>query len=337
MSPDPSVDLVHAPLAHWAQTRGEAVAIRCGTRSIRFAQLQQQLTQRAQALSQARAPASVLVDAAQALPDRLVDFLGIIASGRCAVVGDPDWPRAVREAVRAALPTQGVETPAPQPTSPFYVGYTSGSTGAPKGYRRHHRSWTTSFQACLDAFGAHAGSCILAPGRDSHSLFLFGMLLGLWTGGGVEVQEQFSASAALDTLRSGRTPCLVAVPSQLLLMMETAQHRDGADERIGRDLRASARSYCLIPAPIADEAAEPEAGLANDGIAEIDSPVTEGPTSGACRRRIWESGEGEIFIGQAAARDTAGTYEALDEEAPFDVATEIEFTGVGCQLIVREP
>lgn len=226
MSPDPTVDLVHAPLAHWAKTRGEAVAIRCGTHSIRFAQLQQQLTQRAQALSQARAPASVLVDAAQALPDRLVDFLGIIASGRCAVVGDPDWPRAVREAVQAALPTQGVDTPAPQPTSPFYVGYTSGSTGAPKGYRRHHRSWTTSFQACLDAFGADAGSCILAPGRDSHSLFLFGMLLGLWTGGGVEVQEQFSASAALDTLRSGRTPCLVAVPSQLLLMMETAQHQN---------------------------------------------------------------------------------------------------------------
>jgi acyl-CoA synthetase (AMP-forming)/AMP-acid ligase II len=131
----------------------------------------------------------------------------------------------VRQAVLAALPTQTARMAAPTADSPFYVGYTSGSTGTPKGYRRNHRSWTESFVACLQAFGPDAGSRILAPGRDSHSLFLFGMLLGLWTGGGVVVQESFSASAALDILRSGQTPCLVAVPSQLLMMLEAARHQ----------------------------------------------------------------------------------------------------------------
>jgi acyl-CoA synthetase (AMP-forming)/AMP-acid ligase II len=53
-------------------------------------------------------------------------------------------------------------------------------------------------------------------------LFLFGMLLGIWTGAGVVIQEQFSASRALDTLRQGHTPCLIAVPSQLMLMIESA-------------------------------------------------------------------------------------------------------------------
>jgi acyl-CoA synthetase (AMP-forming)/AMP-acid ligase II len=93
---------------------------------------------------------------------------------------------------------------------------------------RHHQSWTHSFRACLDEFGPDAGSCILAPGKDSHSLFLFGMLLGLWSGGGVVVQAQFSAARALDTLREGLTPCLVAVPSQLMLMLEVAKRRGGA-------------------------------------------------------------------------------------------------------------
>jgi long-chain acyl-CoA synthetase len=65
----------------------------------------------------------------------------------------------------------------------------------------------------------------LAPGRFSHSLFLFGMVLGLWSGAGVVVQERFSAPRMMDTLRSGRTPCLVAVPSQLLLMLEIAARR----------------------------------------------------------------------------------------------------------------
>jgi acyl-CoA synthetase (AMP-forming)/AMP-acid ligase II len=56
-------------------------------------------------------------------------------------------------------------------------------------------------------------------------LFLFGMVLGLWSGAGVVVQDRFSAPRMMDTLRSGRTPCLVAVPSQLLLMLELAARR----------------------------------------------------------------------------------------------------------------
>ena len=65
----------------------------------------------------------------------------------------------------------------------------------------------------------------MAPGRFSHSLFLFGMVLGLWSGAGVVVQERFSAPRLMDTLRSGCTPCLVAVPSQLLMMLELAARR----------------------------------------------------------------------------------------------------------------
>jgi long-chain acyl-CoA synthetase len=54
------------------------------------------------------------------------------------------------------------------------------------------------------------------------------MVLGLWSGAGVVVQERFSAPRMMDTLRSGRTPCLVAVPSQLLLMLELASRRNTA-------------------------------------------------------------------------------------------------------------
>ena len=225
MHPGQRADLVHAPLADWAQSRGDVIAIQHGPQTVTFAQLHDLVAQRAATLRQARAPATVLVNPARPIADRLVDFLGIIASGRCAAVGDADWPPPVRQAVLAALPQTAVDPPAPQPTSAFYVGYTSGSTGTPKGFARHHQSWTSSFRACLEAFGPQASGRILAPGNDSHSLFLFGMLLGLWSGAGVVVQTRFSALAVLDTLRSGLTPCLVAVPSQLMLMLEVAKHR----------------------------------------------------------------------------------------------------------------
>lgn len=220
-----SPELVHSRLDRWARDRGTALAIQSEAGDITFGELAQQVQAHAEALSRARAPATVLQNSSLPLPQRLTAFLGTIASGRCAAVSDPAWPDAVLAGVRSNLPDAPCDSAAPSPFSPFYTGFTSGSTGLPKGFRRHHRSWTESFDVCLRTFGEAASARILAPGRDSHSLFLFGMLLGLWTGAGVVVQEQFSAPAALGTLASGQTPCLVAVPSQLLLMLEWAQHR----------------------------------------------------------------------------------------------------------------
>lgn len=222
------VDLVHAPLARWARDRADQVAIRSGGQALTFAQLQDAVHRRSRALEAQRAGATVLVDDQLDAIQRTLEFLAIIASGRCAAVGDTEWPAPVKAAVQRCIDSQPVDLPAPDGDTPFYIGYTSGSTGTPKGYRRHHRSWTESFRICLETFGPDAASCILAPGRDSHSLFLFGMMLGIWTGAGVVVQEKFSAAQCLDTLATGTTPCLVAVPSQLLLMLEVAAHRNCA-------------------------------------------------------------------------------------------------------------
>ena len=196
-----------------------------GHTSLTFAQLYSLVQQQAAALQARHAPATVFVDDALGTIDQMVSFLAIITSGRCAAVSDPDWPDAVRQSVQSAFSATPADVETPHLNSPFYIGFTSGSTGMPKGFRRHHQSWTESLRICLDTFGAGAASCVLAPGRFSHSLFLFGMVLGLWSGAGVVVQDRFSASRMIDTLRSGRTPCLVAVPSQLLVLLELTARR----------------------------------------------------------------------------------------------------------------
>jgi len=217
--------LIHAPLAHWAQTRAEVVALDDGHTQLTFAALHAAVAQEVLALQQRQAPATVFVDDTCSTLAQMVSFLGIVASGRCAAVTDADWPAAVRQRVQAAFAQEAASPLAPTPHTPFYIGFTSGSTGMPKGFRRHHQSWTESLRVCLNTFGADAATCVLAPGRFSHSLFLFGMMLGLWSGAGVVLQERFSASRMIDTLQQGRTPCLVAVPSQLLLMLELAKRR----------------------------------------------------------------------------------------------------------------
>ena len=219
-------ELVHGPLAHWSQVRPGAVALANGRQQLTFAQLLARVAQQAQALRARRAPATVLLRATGPGLERIVEFLAVIASGRCAAVADPDWPAPVQARIAAQFAQQPpADMPDPGPETPFYIGFTSGSSGLPKGFRRHHRSWSESFRVSAQDLGPAATQRVFVPGRMSHSLFLFAALLGLWSGAGAEIQERFGAGRALARLQSGEFPLLVAVPSQLQLMLQWAQRR----------------------------------------------------------------------------------------------------------------
>lgn len=218
-------ELVDAPLSQWTASSPARPAIIEGGLRLSFAALERAVADRARSLDAEEAPQAVLVSDAGSTAQRLVDFLGIVRSGRCAAVADPEWPPAVRERVLQHLPRTPVPADPPDGGTPFYIGYTSGSTGQPKGFLRDHRSWVESFRACRGTFGPAAAGPLLAPGGMSHSLFLFGMLFGLWTGGGIVVQPRFSAARAWASLRDGQASVLVAVPSQLLVMLEHARRR----------------------------------------------------------------------------------------------------------------
>lgn len=218
-------DWVHGPLAHWARTRPQALALANEACRLGFAELHARVQAHARRLDAEGAPATVLLHGEAGTLEGVVAFLGVIASGRCAAMADPQWPAGVAQAVAAGLSSGRVVQAEATPLSPFYIGFTSGSTGLPKGFVRHHRSWAESFRVSLQDFGPAAAARVLAPGRMSHSLFLFGALLGLWTGAGALLQERFSAPRALAALQAGGAPLLVAVPSQLVLMLEHAERR----------------------------------------------------------------------------------------------------------------
>lgn len=227
-------DLVHGPLLRWAHEHPDRPAIiqdahGSHARQLDFGQLLKAVEERGAAPTGRVLGNNVLLTSTADPLALLIDFLAVIRTGRCAAVADPDWPTEVHARMEAALRDMGDQSPAPSPPptpeTPFYIGFTSGSTGLPKGFRRHHHSWAETFRITLETFGPVAGGRVLAPGRMSHSLFLFGALLGLWSGGGTSVQSRFSAGRTLATLADGSCPVMVSVPSQLLMLLTAARRR----------------------------------------------------------------------------------------------------------------
>ena len=227
-------DLVHGPLLRWAHEHPDRPAIiqdahGSHARQLDFGQLLKAVEERGAAPTGRVLGNNVLLTSTADPLALLIDVLAVIRTGRCAAVADPDWPTEVHARMEAALRDMGDQSPAPSPPptpeTPFYIGFTSGSTGLPKGFRRHHHSWAETFRITLETFGPVAGGRVLAPGRMSHSLFLFGALLGLWSGGGTSVQSRFSAGRTLATLADGSCPVMVSVPSQLLMLLTAARRR----------------------------------------------------------------------------------------------------------------
>lgn len=191
-------------------------------------------------------------------------FLAAARAGREAQIVDPEWPAETTRNVLAELspamlvssdqnfssteavllesaalpfgavadalyaPSQPEPVQEPDLSLPFYVGFTSGSTGMPKGFRRSHRSWTESFRADALEFGIGATDVVLASGTLTHSLFLYALANGLHAGAGVVFCRRFHPNAVNRLVRQHEITVLYGVPTQLRLLVEAAEHEDGS-------------------------------------------------------------------------------------------------------------
>ncbi len=287
----------------------QAVALASECEQLTFAQLHQRVRRRRRDGSGAGRARTVLLPLHLGVVEGLVQFLAVLASGRCAAIGDAAWPPAIAQSVQAAVAALPPYRAAAPDLMPFYIGFTSGSSGQPKGFRRHHRSWVESFAITAHTFGAQPTGPVLAPGRISHSLFLFAAMLGLWTGRGARVQEKFSAETTWAQLQQAPGSTLVAVPSQLLLLMQMAQRKGWAPlaqpslvlisgARSDARARAAAASACAAGAGDEFYGASEASYITWMDVADRAHPQTVGQPFGNVQLRIGPTPHRSLPVGE---------------------------------------
>jgi long-chain acyl-CoA synthetase len=100
-------------------------------------------------------------------------------------------------------------------TLPFYMGFTSGTTGEPKAFIRSHDSWVASFQCNIIDFKMDASDEVLIPGALIHSHFLFGAISTLYLGGTVVLLEKFLSGKALSVIGTHSISTVFVVPTMV--------------------------------------------------------------------------------------------------------------------------
>lgn len=105
----------------------------------------------------------------------------------------------------------------------LFIGFTSGTTGKPKGYIRTHSSWITSFAATNEAFQLNQLEHISAPGPFVHSLSLFALMQSLHSGATFHIIEHFDAEAVLQLCRRIPDMILFVVPTMIEALLQQAK------------------------------------------------------------------------------------------------------------------
>lgn len=104
---------------------------------------------------------------------------------------------------------------------PFYLGFTSGSTGSPKAFIRSHLSWIESFNCTRLEFGIEENDHVLIPGPLLHSHFLYGAMSTLFIGGTLYLLNKFSPEKTLSVLEDFPVSVVYVVPTMAEAFLKT--------------------------------------------------------------------------------------------------------------------
>ncbi|WP_169568868.1 AMP-binding protein [Sneathiella limimaris] len=242
--------LYETVLRHAEQTPSKP-AICLGSETITYLDLKKQIAAWFQTLSR-----KSLKSIAVSHPNSVDHVAILIAGSQLGIntqVFNTDWPTALRDklidhlkpdAVYAAgslRVCKSLQTTEEVGDFPFYTGFTSGSTGLPKGYARSERSWLESFAADQKAFGLSGDDIFFVPGSLSHSLPLYGVIRGLYAGATVRMQASFRPDRFIKDLKEDGRSILIGTPTQIRALIDYSLRQTDVLENLRLVLSAGSK------------------------------------------------------------------------------------------------
>ncbi|EEL33386.1 MULTISPECIES: acyl-CoA synthetase [Bacillus cereus group] len=125
------------------------------------------------------------------------------------VLAIDEWKQRIENHLPTDYPGENVQN------APFYMGFTSGSTGKAKAFLRAQQSWVHSFDCNVHDFHMRKEDSILIAGTLVHSLFLYGAISALYEGQTVHVMRKFIPDQVLDKLETENISVMYTVPTML--------------------------------------------------------------------------------------------------------------------------
>lgn len=207
----------------------ENIAIVMGDKKIDYRTLQRDIAQIAHTF-QCSQQKKVALDMPNGY-DFLKTFLGAVAAGVVPYLLDPKWSTHEKQQIlenhlldciiTAPLNEQPNDTYELREASSLFVGFTSGTTGMPKAYKRSHLSWMESFRVTAKAFSLKNTKHYCAPGPLVHSMTLFAAMQAFVEGKTIHLQTKFNAKQVLTTCQEYPNTALFVVPTMLEAMVQT--------------------------------------------------------------------------------------------------------------------
>jgi len=252
----------------WQAKNAMQTAIIDGQESVTYKQLEQRVQERAKVL--AAIPQKVILAPMSNAIDQLINFLALIRADKVAVpvnaglseqglqdiLAQFEAPLLLTDILtiseKAAGPIASDEYASPGDLA--FIGFTSGTTGQPKGYRRTHQSWVKSFEGTNQLIRQSCKQSATVFGSMHYSLSLYTLMQTLYFGQTFILNQHFSTKRLIDLVKLTESLTCYLVPTMIHALVSKLEAQNevltedytiiSSGAKLNVDIRRKLYRYC---------------------------------------------------------------------------------------------
>lgn len=252
----------------WHAENAMQTAIIDGQESVSYQELEQRVQERAKIL--AGIPQKVILAPMSNAIDQLINFLALIRADKVAVPVNACLSgkglQDIMDQFEAPLVLTDIHTISQKAAGPFdsdeyaspsdlaFIGFTSGTTGQPKGYRRTHQSWVKSFEGTNELIRQSCKQSATVFGSMHYSLSLYTLMQTLYFGQTFILNQHFSTKRLIGLVKETESLTCYLVPTMIHALVSKLEAQNevltenytiiSSGAKLNVDIRRKLYRYC---------------------------------------------------------------------------------------------